>query len=79
MEFILVFIFPFLDRIQIFTPFNTAFSPSTGKYRPDKTPHSGNFQTMITTPLNIHSEVKCHPSIRALPTVFTTPLIKGFI
>ena len=48
MEFFLVRIFLYLDRIRRFTEKNSIFSPNTGKYGPEKTPYLDTFLAVNT-------------------------------
>ena len=46
-EIFLVLIFLYLDRIRRFTPQISVFSPNTGKYGPEKTPHMDTFHAVF--------------------------------
>ena len=45
-EFFLVHIFLYSDWIRRFTPLISVFSPNTGKYGPEKTPHTDTFHAV---------------------------------
>ena len=48
-EFFLARIFPYLDRIERFTPWISVFSRNTGKYGPEKTPYLNTFHAVLST------------------------------